>query len=320
MARLAGPVAAELALPSIGHLRDIVGLSAAAVADLNRNTRLLAVSRATRAFHLPQGVAEDRTFVLYNGVDLERFSPMRTRPSGPPLPPGEGGRRPGEGEPIKREDPHPNPLPKGEGTDDSPRRAESLLDLNLPRDAQLLGCIGQIIQRKGQDLLLPLAHRLRRELPHAQLWIVGDCPSQKDEAIAFERRVRRELSHAAPGQVHFLGRRDDVPEILQQLSILVHPARQEPLGRVLLEAAASGVPIVATEVGGTAEIFPPEADAAILVPAGDAKQLAEAAMRLLRDTERRSQLGRAARHRAEAVFDARTSAAGLAQHYAAVLG
>src|SRR5208283_1505697 len=75
MGRLSGPVAAELSLPSLSHLRDIVSLSRQAVADLNCHARLLAVSAATRQFHVAQGLDAAKTCVLYNGIDLERFRP-----------------------------------------------------------------------------------------------------------------------------------------------------------------------------------------------------------------------------------------------------
>ena len=63
----------------------------------------------------------------------------------------------------------------------------------------------------------------------------------------------------------------------------MHPARQEPLGRVLLEAAAAGVAVVATDVGGTPEIFPPDSESARLVPPDDAAALAAAMLELLDD-------------------------------------
>ena len=75
MGRLSGPVAMDLSLRSISHLRDIVTLSRQAIDDLNCHNRLLAVSEATRQFHLAQGLAEEKTFVLHNGVDLEVFRP-----------------------------------------------------------------------------------------------------------------------------------------------------------------------------------------------------------------------------------------------------
>ena len=77
MSRLSGPVARELGVVGVGHIRDIVGLSQAAVADLNQHTRLLAVSHAARDYHVARGLDAARTFTLYNGVDLERFTPGR---------------------------------------------------------------------------------------------------------------------------------------------------------------------------------------------------------------------------------------------------
>ncbi len=75
MGRLSGPVAADCGVPSVAHLRDIIRLSAQAVADLNRNRRLLAVSMATREFHVAHGLDAEKTHVLYNGVDLDQFRP-----------------------------------------------------------------------------------------------------------------------------------------------------------------------------------------------------------------------------------------------------
>ena len=100
---------------------------------------------------------------------------------------------------------------------------------------------------------------------------------------------------------------------------MVHTARQEPLGRVLLEAAASGVPIVATDVGGTAEIFPRESKTAILVPADDAQSVVYSTSQLLSDDDLRERLGAAARRRAETAFDIRAASAALARHYDEVL-
>ena len=102
---------------------------------------------------------------------------------------------------------------------------------------------------------------------------------------------------------------------MNELAMLVHPARQEPLGRVLLEAAASGVAIVATDMGGTPEIFPPSLSAARLVPPDDVEALAEAILTVAGDPALRAQLSVAARHRAETAFDHRQATANLVRHY-----
>ncbi len=75
MGRLSGPVTQSLRIPSLAHLRDILRLSRQAIADLNCHTRLLAVSEAVRHFHTAHGLTAEKTFVLHNGVDLERFRP-----------------------------------------------------------------------------------------------------------------------------------------------------------------------------------------------------------------------------------------------------
>ena len=278
MARLVGPVAKALHIKSIGHIRDIAKLSRRAIDDVACNTRLLAVSRAARDYHVENGLPERKVHVLYNGVDLFEFMP---RPSG----------------------------------------GELHCELHLPPEAVLIGTIGQLGLRKGQDTLMSAASLLRAALPEVHYVLVGRRWSDKEESVRFEV----DLLDAARriGNVHFLGIREDVPQILNELSMLVHPARQEPLGRVLLEAAACGLPVVATDVGGTREIFPEEDDsndrAAMLVPPDNPDTLAAAIVSVLSDKDLQSRLSIAARRRVEAAFDARRAATGLIEHYKAVL-
>jgi glycosyltransferase involved in cell wall biosynthesis len=275
--RLSGPVVAQSRLPGIAHLRDIVRLSAQAVADLGGHARLLAVSQATRRFHLEQGVDAGKTFALHNGVDLDRFRP-----------------RAGAGF-LHRE-------------------------LALPPAARLVGTIGQIGLRKGQDVLLRAAHRVAAESADVHWLIVGQRWSDKEESRRFENELHATAAQGLAGRVHFLGLRDDVDRIFDELTLLVHPARQEPLGRVLLEAAASGVPVIATDVGGTPEIFPEACQAARLVPPDDEAALGAAMCELLSDPGARARLSTAARQRVCEAFDARQAAAALVRHYCQVLG
>lgn len=275
MGRLSGPVAVAAGVPSLSHLRDIVRLSAQAIADLNCHSRLLAVSDATRRWHVGQGLDAEKTHVQYNGVDLERFRPR-------------------------------------------PKSGQLLRELGLSPQSLLLGTIGQICLRKGHDVLVQAACRLAERWPQAHYVLVGERWSQKDESREFEAALRRASEGLLAGRVHLLGPRDDVDRLLAELDLVVHPARQEPLGRVLLESAAAGVAVVATDVGGTPEIFPIGSDTALLVPPGDPDALAAAIDRLLGDPALRSQLGLAARRRSEQTFDIRRRAAELVEHYQAV--
>jgi glycosyltransferase involved in cell wall biosynthesis len=275
MGRLSGPVAAALGLPSIAHLRDIGRLSRQAIDDLNCHTRLLAVSQATREYHVAAGLSGEKTHVLYNGVDLARFAP---RPS------------PGE---LHRE-------------------------LRLPPETVLVGVIGQIGLRKGHDVLVQAAVRLTQRLPHVHYLIVGSRYSDKAESRRFENQLHAAAAGPLKGRFHFLGVRGHVERILNELALLVHPARQEPLGRVLLEAAASAVAVVASDVGGTREIFPPQSHSARLVPPDDPIALSRAMLEVLCDAPLRAALASSARRRAEEAFDIRSAAAGLIEHYRAV--
>jgi glycosyltransferase involved in cell wall biosynthesis len=282
MGRLSGPVADELRLPSAAHLRDIVKLSRQAVTDLNRHARLIAVSEATRDFHAARGLAAAKMHVLHNGVDLRRFRP---------------------------------------------RRATGYLhrELGLPPDAPLVGTVGQICLRKGQDVLVRAAAQLAREKRlrggiEAHYLIVGGRWSEKAESRRFHESLLAAASGPLAGRLHFVGFRHDVDRLLNELSLLVHPARQEPLGRVLIEAAASGTAVVATDVGGTREIFPPPCRAARLVPADDPRALASAVAEFLANPPLRASLAGAARRRAEQAFDADHVVPKLVEHYWQVLG
>ncbi|MBI3461553.1 MAG: glycosyltransferase family 4 protein [Planctomycetes bacterium] len=273
MGRLSGPVAAKLEVPSIAHLRDIIGLSRQAVADLSCHRRLLAVSIATREHHVVQGLAPERVKVLYNGIDLEKFAPR-------------------------------------------PPTGWLHQELGIPRERLLIGTIGQIILRKGQDVLAQAAAELAEELPNVHYLIIGARYSQKQEAVEFEQGLHQRFSAAGlAGRVHFLGVREHLEQLLPELSIVVHPARQEPLGRVLLEAAACGRAVIATDVGGTREIFPAQPQSAWLVPANDHRSLTAAIRVLAANGSLRERLGAAARERMVQAFDLRTAAEGLVESY-----
>jgi glycosyltransferase involved in cell wall biosynthesis len=277
MARIAGPAARNWGVPSIGHLRDIATLSQQAVQDLNSHQQLIAVSDATRQYHVAQGLDPSKCVVAHNGIDLNEFQP-----------------RPPTGY-LHRE-------------------------LQLPPSIQLIAVIGQLGLRKGTDVALTAASKVATELPDVHWLIVGERTSTKEESRAFEASLRSmALSAPLAGRVHFLGERSDVCSLLAECVLLVHAARQEPLGRVLLESAASGLPVVATNVGGTREIFPTDANGALLVPTNNAGTLAAAVIELLRNVERRHMLAQAGRRRVEQCFNIRQAAARLIEFYQSVL-
>jgi glycosyltransferase involved in cell wall biosynthesis len=198
-----------------------------------------------------------------------------------------------------------------------PRPATGYLhqELGLPSDALLIGSIGQIGLRKGQDVLLQIAAQIVAQWPNVHFVIVGQRHSQKDESRQYEQA----LHGVADSHVHFLGVRTDVERLLNEWTLLVHTARQEPLGRVLLEASAAGTPVIATQVGGTAEIFPPELEAAKLIPPDNPEALATGIAELLGDATLRQRMAEAARLHAENCFAISTSVPSLLKHYRELL-
>jgi glycosyltransferase involved in cell wall biosynthesis len=264
-------------VPSIGHLRDIVKLPRQAVDDLNAHRRLLAVSRATRDFHVVQGIEADRCVAVFNGVDLDELQP---------------------------------------------RPATGYLhdELRLPPSARLVATIGQLGLRKGTDVALSAALQIAPDVPDIHWLVVGERTSNKEESRDFEVLLHSIAEEPLlSGRVHFLGSRSDVPRLLNECALLVHAARQEPLGRALLEAAASGLAVVATDVGGTHEIFPTEADGAVLVPPDNFSALAAVARSLLQVDARRQLLARGGRKRTQEAFDIRRTAGQLIEHYQSAL-
>jgi len=239
MSRKLGTVADLLPVPATGHLRDMMRLSSTAIAALNRLQALIAVSDATRQFHMAQGMNPDRLQRIYNGIDAEQFSPRL-------------------------------------------RTGSLRQELNLPQEALLAGIVGQICLRKAHDIFAQAAVWLQKEFPRLHYVVIGERYSTKPESIDFDRQISACFQAAGmPERLHRLGRRHDLPTLYPELDLLVHPARQEPLGRVLLEAGACGIPVVATSVGGTPEIFRPEE--ASLVPPDDPVQLADGIRSILLD-------------------------------------
>lgn len=154
------------------------------------------------------------------------------------------------------------------------------------------GVIAQLIPRKGhRHLIAALPAILARE-PRARFVFFGRGP---------ERARLEALCRAAgvAGAVRFAGFRDDLPALLPCLELVVHPVELEGLGVALLQAAAAGVPVVASRVGGIPEVVADGLTGVLLPPARPAA-LADAVVGLLQDPDRARRLGQAARRRVAA--------------------
>jgi len=245
MSRILG-AAEDLKCVTVGHVRDIMKVSAKVISDLNQVDMLIAVSAATRQALSEQGVQAERVTKVFNGVDEHVFRETANDCG-------------------------------YENASETWRRK-----LGLSSDAMLIGGVGQIGLRKGWPVLCDAVEKIIDDFPQLHVVIAGERYSQKQESSDYEKSLAcRATSGPLAGRLHWVGYVDAMPEFLRQINVLAHPALQEPLGRVLLEAAASQTPVVATDVGGTAEIFGDHA--ALLVDAGDVDGLATALRDVLLD-------------------------------------
>ena len=167
-----------------------------------------------------------------------------------------------------------------------------------PEDCVLL-YVGQIGMRKGVRDLAEIFLQAAQQVAELKLLVVGERHSTKAEAIEYEREIHEQLAASPFGQnVKWLGRREDVADLMRLADVLLHPARQEPLGRVLLEASASALPIVTTNVGGSAEILSGPLATENLIAVGDNERSVRRIVDLSDDLDLRLQIGREQRQMA----------------------
>ena len=261
---LAGPMRAA----KVVHVRDCLPPGAVSTATLRliaaTATTVVANSRYTA--EAVRAVAPGaRLEVLYNPVDLERFDPAS----------------------IDRE------------------RARAVLGDAGAHDL-LLGVVGQLSPWKGQDTAIEALALACAAGLDAHLLLVG---SAKFVARATRFDNRRYLAHlhslvADAGlqeRVSWLGEREDVPELMRALDVLLLPSWEEPFGRALIEAMALGVPVLATDVGGPAEIIEDGREGYLLAPR-EPQAWARAIGQIAERPDRGREMGRAGRARVERDF------------------
>jgi sugar transferase (PEP-CTERM/EpsH1 system associated) len=151
----------------------------------------------------------------------------------------------------------------------------------------VLGSVGRLAEVKNQGSLLEAMHILLNIRPEwrdsLRLLLVGDGP--------LRMRLEQQAMELGLGDLVCLaGDREDIPRLLQALDIFVLPSLAEGISNTLLEAMATGLPVVATRVGGNPELIEHGVNGC-LVPVSDAQALAEALQGLIESTEARERMG-----------------------------
>jgi glycosyltransferase involved in cell wall biosynthesis len=185
-------------------------------------------------------------------------------------------------------------------------------EFGLSMDAPILGVVAQLIQRKGHDVLFDALPSVFRGHPDTQVLIFGQGPLADG--------LRKQIAERGWSEgVRLMGFHGDMARLLPHLDLLVHPAYMEGLGVALLEAAACGVPIVATKAGGIPEIVQDGINGRLIEP-GDAAALAAGINDLLADRSRLRAMGEEGRKLVQWNFSIESMARNNLAVYEAALG
>jgi lipopolysaccharide heptosyltransferase II len=181
----------------------------------------------------------------------------------------------------------------------------------------VIAVIGRVTPIKGQIYFLKALARIIRSVPYVKGWVIGGVSPGKDGYMEELEVWTRRLGLSS--YVSFLGNRRDLPQLMEQIDCVVMPSLvPEAFGRVIVEAQASGVPVVATRVGGVVEIIDDGVNG-LLVEPQDHQGLAEAILKVLGDPALASILSRNARQKVEEKFTLQKMAEDTLKVYAEAL-
>lgn len=190
-------------------------------------------------------------------------------------------------------------------------RSEVRAELGMGDDDVVVMSVGRLVAEKGFPELLAASASI--PAPH-RLVIVGPDEPDKSDALPPEL-----IAEARQRGVQFLGQRNDIPRLLGAADVFVLASHREGFPRAAMEAAATGLPVVATDIRGCRQVVDPD-HTGYLVPPRDAAALARAMAELIDDPGRRASFGAAARIKAKAEFDEQVVIDRLFEAYAELTG
>ena len=175
--------------------------------------------------------------------------------------------------------------PRGPG----PGRAAARRALGLSDDQPVVLTIGRLLVQKGQRHLVDAVPEIAARFPDVAVVVLG-------AGVLLEPLRKQAAVLGVADRVHLPGFRPDARMLLDAADVFVLPSRQEAMPLAAIEAMEAGLPVVATEVFGSAEVVV-DGGTGLLVPPGNAARLAQAVLALLGDPERRRRMGAAGRTR-----------------------
>ena len=183
----------------------------------------------------------------------------------------------------------------------------------IPASAPVVGFIGRLVEEKGVLELLDAFRQALSVMPELRLLMVGDNTVVGHQASTIhderDRRTREFVRSKVEtlglaSSIVFTGYVEDVTKLMPAIDVFVLPSHREGMPRIIIEAMASGKPVIATDIRGCREEVVHDLTG-LLVPVGDTKTLSEAMVRILSEPELACRMGCEGRRRAEAMFDER---------------
>ena len=186
-------------------------------------------------------------------------------------------------------------------------------ELGIPDDHVVIGMVARVVREKGYLEFLEAARQVHAAFPRTTFLCAGPYEPWKADAIS-----EREIAAFGLGDaLRMLGQRDDVHDLYAAMDVLVLPSHREGFPYAPMEASATGIPVVATDIRGCRQTVV-DGESGFLVPARDARALAGALERLAADPALRERMGARARALAEERFDQREVFARVAAAYASL--
>jgi glycosyltransferase involved in cell wall biosynthesis len=183
-------------------------------------------------------------------------------------------------------------------TRDGQHRRRARADLGVEEGNVVVGTVARLVWQKGFRELFAAAERLRDSHPNVVFVVVGGSDPGKADAIPSEEQV----AAMCRGRIIFAGKRHDIEKVYAGFDLFVLPSYREGFPRSAMEAAASGLPVIATDIRGCRQAVS-HGQTGLLVPLRDPVRLAAAIEELVVDPALRSRMGSAGRSKAEDEFD-----------------
>lgn len=183
--------------------------------------------------------------------------------------------------------------------------------LGLHADRPVVGVVTRMRVRKGVEEFLRAMDLVRQRFPGTQAAVAGE--------VTLDDELQRLVEGSGLGEdLHLLGRRTDMPEVLSAFDTFVLSSHDEGMSNAILEAMSMELPVVATDVGGTGEVVR-HGESGLLVPAKDPLPLAEAICQVLSDPSRRRSMGQLGRQIVIDGFSARSMVRDMENLYISLL-